>query len=297
MTPLVSIGVDSYSYHRFFGEVRAGEARASETWTCADLLDRVPRPSVEVLGLETCHLAGTSLDDIQQVADVCTRRHRDLVLTWGHPEGVAMGHRREGWRELDRLLDVAAACGIRLAQIVLGGPRQYRAEPEATMVRRLAGPLQHLVDRGLRDDIRIAVETHCGLTLEALSMLLDEVPGLGVVLDTGNVVRIGDDLLVAATALGDHVRMVHAKDLALDQVVANVGPGHRWWTTPVGAGDLGIDGALERLFLRGFSGPVCIELMELAAGWEGREHRAIERSLEYLHRLRRQFDERLLATN
>lgn len=297
MSPLFSIGVDSYSYHRFFGEVRAGEARAAETWTCADLLDRVLGPSVEVLSLETCHVAEISLEEIQPIADVCTVRNTDLVLAWGHPEGVAMGHRREGWSELDRLLDIATTCGIRLVRIVVGGPRHYLAEPEATVVHRLAGPLQRLVDRGLRRDVRIAVETHCDLTLGALSMLVDEVPGLGVVLDTGNVVRIGDDPIAAATMLGDHVLMVHAKDLALDQVAPDARPGDRWWTTPVGAGDLDIDSALERLLLQGFSGPVCIELMELAAGWEGREHRAIERSLEYLHRLRRQFDERLLATN
>ena len=54
------VGIDTYSYHRFFGEIREGEEDPGTRWTTWDFLDRAVELGVDGVSLETCYL---DLDD------------------------------------------------------------------------------------------------------------------------------------------------------------------------------------------------------------------------------------------
>ena len=50
------VGIDTYSYHRFFGEIREGEEDPGTRWTTWDFLDRAVELRVDGVSLETCYL-------------------------------------------------------------------------------------------------------------------------------------------------------------------------------------------------------------------------------------------------
>ena len=50
------VGIDTYSYHRFFGEIREGEGDPRTRWTTWDFLDRAVELEVDGVSLETCYL-------------------------------------------------------------------------------------------------------------------------------------------------------------------------------------------------------------------------------------------------
>jgi hypothetical protein len=45
-------GVDSYSYHRFFGEIRSGESDPGNRWSQFDLIEEMARIDSDLVSLE-----------------------------------------------------------------------------------------------------------------------------------------------------------------------------------------------------------------------------------------------------
>lgn len=276
------IGVDTYSYHRQLGELRDGELPPPRRWSHDDLLDAVIAAGAEVVSLETCFLP-----DLQQSTLAATvARLRDSgvepVFAWGHPDGLAGGHRHAALRELEGLLGELARLEVSLLRIVVGGPTQWQSEPEEAMVTRLRPQLSRLNERAAEYGVQLAVETHCELTLTSFAALIEVVPELGVVLDTGNVIRVGSTLGEAVRLLGARVVMVHAKDLSLREVVPGAHPAGRWYCTAVGDGAVPVASALRSLTSIGFEGAVCVELMELDPLIAEDERAVVEQSLRTL---------------
>ena len=127
----------------------------------------------------------------------------------------------------------------------------------------------------------LAIETHCDLTLDALCELLERVgrDDLGVVLDTANLVRIGEDLVEGTRRIAPFTRMLHVKDLLLAE--ADFGnPGGWWPCCALGHGDLDLVGALDELRAAGFGGLACVEIGTLPAG--SNEDEVVARSVDWL---------------
>lgn len=277
------VGVDTYSYHRQLGELRAGEQEPRHRWSHDDLLEAVVAVGAEVVSLETCFLPG--LDRLVLSATVSRLRDAGIepVFAWGHPEGLAGGRDDTGLAEVEDLLTLSAALEVRLLRIVVGAPPQWRSEPEQDMVARLQPRLQRLQEHATACGVELAVETHCELSLPSFAAMIDAVPGLGVVLDTGNVRRVGSTLAEAVRLLGPRVSMVHAKDLSLRGIGRATHPAARWYCTAVGDGALPLAATLRSLASLGFDGPVCVELMELDPSITEDEPAVVERSLRTLY--------------
>lgn len=281
------IGVDTYSYHRFFGELRNGEVPVGARWDHADLLAEVNRGNVDVASVETCFLPALDDETLNLTARTLAGAGVEFVLCWGHPSGLKAGHDAVALAQLHALLPRCAAHGIRLLRIVVGSPATWRLEPETTVVARLVPMLQELVETAARHGVELAVETHAELSFPSFTRMVDAVAGLGVVLDTGNVVRVGANLRLAAAAVADRIRMVHAKDLSLRDVDGSTPPDAYWYCTAVGEGRLPIRETLLDLVAGGFDGPVCVELMELDPATDGDEREVVARSLATLASWRR----------
>lgn len=276
------VGVDSYSYHRWLGELRAGEDAVPAPWSHDDVVDELLRCGAEVASLETCFL---DVGDPDALAGASARLRAGGVLplvSWGHPDGLALGERPGALVDLERWIARAAALDIDLVRIVAGGPMQYGRHDEQRAVDRLERVLVDAVERAASVGVRLALETHCELSMPAFVTLVERVPDLEVVLDTGNVVRVGADLLETARQLASRVTMVHAKDLSLRGVAPDTPPDGRWWCTAVGAGALPIRSALDLLRAGGFDGPVCVELMELDPACPGDERAVVRQSIATL---------------
>lgn len=261
------VGVDSYSYHRFFGEVRVGERDPGIRWTTWEFLDRAAELEVDGVSLETCYLDLEDRAFRERLALILHEAGFEAVLAWGHPGGLEMGTSRERLDDLLDVVDIAALMGISLVRLVVGTYTHWGMEPVdasvARLVPRVTEACRHAAERG----IRLAIETHTALPVASLAELVDRVnaPNLGVVLDTANVIRVGSDLMEATRLLAPLTDMVHVKDLDLSE--SDFGnPGGWWPCTSLGAGDLDLHGVLAGLRSVGFGGLICVELATLPPG-------------------------------
>lgn len=264
---LVRVGIDTYSYHRYFGEIRIGETDPAIRWTTADFLDRAVALGVDGVSLETCFLQIANEADWARFGEQLDATGLERVLAWGHPDGLRLGLEPSRLQDLLTVLDHSVSVRSPLVRIVVGTYAQWRHEPVTASIERLAPMVaeaaQHAADRG----IDLAIETHCALPTAALLELIDRTgaDNLGIVLDTANVIRIGEDLVDVATELAPLIRMLHVKDVDLSE--AEVGrPGGWWPSVELGSGDLDLEGTLEAVVTGGFDGLACVEIASLPAG-------------------------------
>ena len=275
------VGIDTYSYHRFFGEIREGEEDPGTRWTTWDFLDRAAELEVDGVSLETCYL---DLDDPifrERLALTLDDTGLEAVLAWGHPGGLEMGTSQERLKDLRRVIDIAAGMDVGLVRLVVGTYTHWGMEPADTSVERLVPGVTescyHAAERG----IKLAIETHTALPVTALAELIDRVdaPNLGVVLDTANVIRVGSDLMEATRLLAPLTDMVHVKDLDLSE--ADFGnPGGWWPCASLGQGDLDLLGVLAELHSAGFNGLACVELATLPPS--SQEDHMVKESITWL---------------
>ena len=275
------IGVDSYSYHRFFGELRSAELPVEEAWATEDFLNRCVELGVDGVSLETCYLDIASDRAIESLRQKLDQAGLDRVLAWGHPEGLAMGHDPSRFADALHATDVAARLDCELLRLVIGTVIHFGAEDEAEVIRRVVPLIDRIVCEADHHGFEVAIETHCDLTVGALSQVVAEIdsPQLGVVFDTANVVRIGEDLIASAELLAPHVKMIHAKDIDL----ANSTPGQpdgQWPGVPLGHGELDLPRSLAILEHAGFDGLVCVEVADTSPQWS--EDEIVALSVDWL---------------
>lgn len=275
------VGIDTYSYHRFFGEMREGEEDPGTRWTTWDFLDRALELAVDGVSLETCYLDLDNSEFRARLALSLDEAGLDRVLAWGHPGGLEMGKSPERLDDLLRVIDYAAAMGVPLVRLVVGTFTHWASEPPSLSVERLVPSVAVACRHADGLGVRLSIETHTALPVESLAELVERVdaPNLGIVLDTANVVRVGTDLLEATRLLGAITDMVHLKDLDLSH--AGFGDPGGWWPcTSLGDGDLDLHGVLAELRSVGFGGLICVELATLPAGSD--EDRMVAESVAWL---------------
>ena len=277
----VRLGVDSYSYHRYFGELREGEEDPGIRWSHEEFMGRAGELGLDGVSLETCYLPMDEAGLAERLADQAGEHGLDLVLAWGHPGGLQMGRSAEAFRDMLETLPTAATAGCDLVRIFVGTYTHWGLEPEAAVLDRVVPQVIEACAVAADLGMELALETHCDLTLDALCELLDRAGrgDLGVVLDTANLVRIGEDLVDGTRRLAPFARMLHVKDLLLaDADFGN--PGGWWPCCALGEGDLDLDGAFAELRSADFSGLACVEIGTLPEG--ANEDDVVERSVEWL---------------
>ena len=272
------VGIDTYSYHRYFGEIREGEEDPGLRWDTWDFLERAAALRADGVSLETCYLPLGDPAWRRELADRLNQHGLEGVLAWGHSDGpqsgLHMGRSAPRLVEMLRCVDYAAELGMSLMRIVVGTFTHWRKEPEADAVARLAPALEFACRYAAERGVSLAVETHCALSAPGLTELVERVneangdrprARLGIVFDTANVVRVGSDLLRAARRMAEHVMMLHVKDI--DMAAADRDDPAGWWPcVPLGTGGLDLAGALDIFAHSGFDGLACVELATLPAG-------------------------------
>jgi len=285
--PALRVGIDSYSYHRYFGEIRAGEEDPGVRWTTWDFVERAAELGVDGVSLETCYLPLDDRSFPERMAARLDDAELVRVLAWGHPGGLELGTSQAKYEELLRLFDHAEVMTSPLVRIVVGTFTHWRQEPEADSIGRLVPMVRDACRQAANRDIELAIETHCALSISALLELIERVDAhnLGVVLDTANVIRVGSDLLEATAKLAPLIKMVHVKDLDLSK--ADFGDPGGWWPcAPLGKGDLDLTGALGLVLDAGFDGLACVEIATLPPGLD--EDEAVAESVAWLQEFARE---------
>jgi len=285
----MQVGIDSYSYHRRYGEFRAGEiAPAAEPWPLepGPALRHAGTAGADVIFLETCYLPEPESIDAAALADAGPALR--VGFSWGHPWPSGRFHGLDGGRsygaeqELGRWIEASARIGQDVLRITAGSPASRGDEPADVLVERLVGPIRRATDRAADHGVRLALENHGDLRVQDVLDLFDAVnrpATLGVCLDNVNLIRVGDDMAEGTRALAPHTLVVQLKDHEAGDPTVWGGP----VCTALGEGVADLDGLIAILASAGFDGPVCVELASLGPSAVD-ELAMIERSVTWLRR-------------
>lgn len=280
----IGVGVDSFAYHRNFGETTRWETPSAIRWTTEDFLDRAHALGVDAVSLQTVYLPDLAPEAIAPLRAGLASRGLGAVLAWGHPDGLQGGASPERVSALRRLLPAAAALGCATVRLVCGNQFTW-ALPKEERIARLVPILRDLAAEAAALGLTLAVENHADLAMRDLVGLVEAVGSdrLGICFDTGNAVRVGDDLLAATRIAAPHVRMVHIKDMIV--IEASRGDPTAWWpSAPLGRGQFDIPGFVAVLDDVGFAGTLFVEMANMYPDFPD-EDDAVRESVAYLRAL------------
>ncbi|MCS7166764.1 MAG: sugar phosphate isomerase/epimerase family protein [Gemmatales bacterium] len=277
----MKLALDSYCYHRYFGEYYEGlQEDIGERRTVWDVLARAKRLGCTGISLEACYLPADEPDFREALREALQRKGLELVWAWGHPNGLKSGADREAERDLVRHMDYARELGAKVMRIVGGS---WRTKPPGWSKHRkqLLTALRRVLPHAERLGIILALENHLDLTADQMVELLRAIdsPHLGVCLDTANNLRIYEYPVEVAEKLAPWVRATHIKD-----VTAYKGDPRTfgfWPSVPLGEGAVEIPKILQILHDAGYQGLLAIEIDFLHPRYKS-EDRAVAQSVRYL---------------
>lgn len=276
----MNVGIEQFSYHRYFGEVTRWERDPGVRWNLTDFMQRAVSHKVSIVGVQTCFLSAKEKELLPEIAAV---HGLEVILEWGHPDGLRMGRSQDAVRNLRGWIAKAGLWSFPLIRIVAGYPTLRGQEPVDEQIERLVPILRELCLEANESGVTIAIENHADFTpreLQALIFATDQ-PNLRAVLDFGNCVRLGEELVSSIRSVAPLVDVVHLRDLVvLPESLGN--PLALWPTAPLGSGSLDIAGALQELSNGGFHGCLLLELSPLHADWAEQEDQVIHQSLAWL---------------
>lgn len=281
----MKIGIDSYCYHRYFGDVYAErQALPARRWTIWDFLRAAMRLGVDGVSLEACYLP-TEETFLARLRDRLDHHGLERVWAWGHPVGLKSGTDREAECDLVRHLAIARRLGAGVMRIV-GGSRRTRPASWPRHRRQLVSALKRCLPAARDQNVVLAIENHTDLLADELIQVLDDAasPWLGVCLDTGNNLRMFEDPVEVAEKLAPWTRATHVKDLAA--LGGNPRDFFFWPSVPLGRGLIDVAAIVALLHKHRYLGLLAIEVDYLDPR-RGDEHAAVKASVRYLRGLLR----------
>ena len=281
--PAMRTGVDSFSFHRWFGETNQWEQPVDRRWTLEDLWSHVAGLDIEVLSLQTVHLPDLTAEMCQGLRCDAARTGVELVLAWGHRSGLQDGRSPEKLKDALAAMQAAHDLGCSIVRVVCGDQGSWTEDRSvrAANIERLRPPLGAIAARAEELGLLVAVENHADRPTEELMALVSATGSdrLGLCFDVGNAVRVGDDPVLAARAAAPMAFMTHLRDLTLGGRRRN-GPADWWPCVALGRGDLDIASVLTALLAGGKCRAWLVEASNVMPGEDERD--MVSASLAYL---------------
>lgn len=282
----MKIGIDSYCYHRFFGEVYPHQNDPPKRMTLEDFLDRANQLGVDGVSIEFCFVE--QKDDAGYLASVKDRLDDyglDRVWAWGHPDGLEGGKNRQEFQEMLRTFQHAEQIGAKVMRVV-GSSLQFRFEDHQEQLKRLVDMFREATPIAKDHNIKMAIENHIDFTGAEILQLLEAVdsPFLGLNFDTGNFARLLDDPVKAMEKLAPFTLATHIKDLKINKEAA-VDDWYFLSTVPVGDGFIDNLALARMLHDAGYQGFLAMELDTLHPDYHEDEDAAVASSVKALREI------------
>ena len=281
----MKVGIDSYCYHRFFGEVYPDQKPPEKNMTMEDFLKRAKELNVDGVSLESCFFPSFDPSWFKDLKAQLDEYNFDRVFAWGHPDGLERGQNWTAYEEMVSLIPHAKAIGADVMRVV-GSSLMFRHEPHRPQVEALVGMFKKAVKVAENYQVKLAVENHIDYTSDEILQMITEVDSenFGLNFDTGNFLRLLDDPIAGMEKLASYVLATHVKDLLPDK---NARPTdwHFFAGVPVGQGLID-NGTLARLLHKAdFKGFLAVEIDHPHTDWTGREDEAVALSIKELKRI------------
>jgi sugar phosphate isomerase/epimerase len=255
----MKVGIDSYCYHRYFGEVYPDQEDPGERWSFLDFANRAAQLEVDGVSLESCFFDNLEPGYLSEIKGVLDDHGMERVLAWGHPDGLEAGRNEAAWREMNELIPKAQFMGADIMRIVASS-LMFRNEPHGPQIDAIVKMLRESVKIAADNDVVLAIENHIDYTSAEILEILERVgsDALKVNFDTGNTLRMMEDPVAAAQRLGPYTVATHTKDL---DACRHVRP-EEWYffsSVPVGTGLIDMPGVVRALAECGYQGVLAVE--------------------------------------
>ena len=113
----MKIGIDSYCYHRYFGEVYPVQSSPDTTMTIEDFLSRTVELGAQGVSLESCFLPQRDPAYLSELRARLDELELERVYAWGHPNGLLGGKSPEAYEDmlqnLPRIVKILEQAGYR----------------------------------------------------------------------------------------------------------------------------------------------------------------------------------------
>jgi sugar phosphate isomerase/epimerase len=283
---MMKVGIDSYCYHRFFGEVYDQQVPPPKEMTFEDFIRRAKELEVNGVSLESCFIPRFDSGYLSEMKGMLDEFGLDRVFAWGHPDGLEGGKNEKMFDEMIEMIDHAQMIDAKVMRVV-GSSLMFRFEPHEPQIERLSKMFSEAVKVAEKAGVRMAVENHLDFNSDEILRILQNVdsPYLGINFDTGNFVRVLDDPIQAMEKLVDYVYATHIKDLKIQQGV----PVNAWYffsCTAIGGGGIVDNQKLAQILEdNGYEGFLAVEIDFLHPDYNNDEDRAVADSIRELKRI------------
>lgn len=278
----MKIGIDSYCYHRFFGEVYPNQSPATKPFSMDDFLETAHELGCDGVSLESCFFPEFGADYLAKLRAKLDSYGFDRVYAWGHPDGLEAGGNQQERQEMLKHIEYAEALGAPVMRVV-GSSLMFRFEPHEPQLKILAEWFREATEIAASKGIRLAVENHIDYNADEIKWLIDEVGSdyFGVNLDIANFLRLLDDPVEATRKLAKHVFATHIKDIRPVKGI-NASEWCYFSSVAAGTGLIQIPEIAQILKDSGYTGFLAFETDMPHPDYEGEEERMIKESIDYL---------------
>ena len=282
----MKIGIDSYCYHRFFGEVYPDQDQPEEQMTLTRFLDKAKGFGVDGVSLETCFFESFDQSYLAEMKAQLDEYGFDRVFAWGHPDGLEGGKNPAEFEAMKKLIPSAKLIGADVMRVT-GSSLMFRHENHQEQIDRLVKQFQEAIKIAEDNGVKLAVENHIDFTSDEILQMVERVgsENFGVNFDTGNFLRLLDDPVEGMQKLAKYTFAVHLKDLQVNPVEAKPTDWFFFAGVPVGQGLVDNQTLVNILDKANFKGFLAVEIDHPHIDWRGREVEAISQSIQGMKRI------------
>ncbi len=281
----MKVGIDSYCYHRFFGEVYPEQVKPSKEMSLEDFIKRAHDLKVDGVSLESCFIPRFDSGYLSEIKGMLDEYGLDRVYAWGHPDGLEGGKNEKAYEEMVEHIDYAEAIGAKVMRVV-GSSLEFRFEPHGPQIKKLSEMFSKAVKISENKGIKMADENHIDYNPEEMLQIINNVnsPNFGINFDTGNFMRVLADPIEGMEKLAKHTFATHVKDLKPEkgQSVSNW---HFFACTPVGDGLVNNKKLAQLLKDAGYEGFLAVEIDYLHPDYKNDEDKAVAKSVKELKKI------------
>ncbi|MBI9106185.1 MAG: sugar phosphate isomerase/epimerase [Spirochaetales bacterium] len=232
----MKVGIDSYCFHRLFGEVYDDQKAPSKNISMEWFIKRAAELGVDGVSLESCFFPSFAPSYLSEVKGMLDEYNFDRVYAWGHPDGLEGGYNEAAFDDMMQHMEYAEAIGADVMR-VCGASLMFRFKDHEWMINTLTRMFQNAMPTAEKKGIKIANENHIDFNADEMLRIIHQVnsPNFGINFDTGNFMRVLDDPVEGMKKLAKYTFSTHVKDLK-PQANCGVGSWHFFACTPTGEG-------------------------------------------------------------
>ena len=283
----MKVGIDSYCYHRFFGEVYPHQNQPAKQMTLEDFIKRAKELDVDGVSLESCFIPRFDKEYLSEIKGMLDEYNFDRVYAWGHPDGLEGGKNEAAYDEMIEHIEYANAIGARVMRVV-GSSLMFRFEDHGPQIEKLSRMFTNAMKVADTYGIKMADENHIDYNADEMLELIHNVnhPNFGINFDTGNFLRVLDDPIQGMEKLAKYTFATHVKDMKINPQAA-VNDWYFFSCTPVGDGLVDNQKLAQLLKDANFEGFLAMEIDTLHPDYNDDEDSAVAQSVKELKKIAR----------